>query len=84
MLWLEINWNETSSINPALMMTYTPICATYTRRRTASRGCTVTVLPGSSDVSSAVVWVETPGTEDEYAVAGDQLERAAASHTSTK
>lgn len=33
------------------------------------------LVPGSSDVSSVVVWVETPGTEDEYAVAGDQLER---------
>jgi hypothetical protein len=33
------------------------------------------IVPGSSDVSSVVVWVETPGTEDDYAVSGDQLEQ---------
>ncbi|KAF7525950.1 hypothetical protein PCG10_004458 [Penicillium crustosum] len=32
------------------------------------------IVPGSSDVSSVIVWVETPGTEDNYAVAGNQLQ----------
>ncbi|KAJ5436611.1 hypothetical protein N7445_007496 [Penicillium cf. griseofulvum] len=34
------------------------------------------IVPGSSDVSSIVIWVESPGTEDEYAVDGSQLKRA--------
>ncbi|KAJ5827252.1 hypothetical protein N7447_004015 [Penicillium robsamsonii] len=34
------------------------------------------IVPGSSDIPSVIVWVETPGTEDDYAVAGDQFERA--------
>lgn len=33
------------------------------------------IVPGSSDVSSVIVWVETPGTEDDYAVAGNKLQR---------
>ncbi|KAJ5382926.1 hypothetical protein N7517_000837 [Penicillium concentricum] len=31
------------------------------------------IVPGSSGVSSVIVWVETPGTEDDYAVVGGQL-----------
>jgi hypothetical protein len=30
------------------------------------------IVPGSSDVSSVIIWVESPGTEDEYAVDGSQ------------
>lgn len=34
------------------------------------------IVPGSSDVSSVIVWVETPGAEDDYAVTGGQFQRA--------
>ncbi|KAJ5158734.1 uncharacterized protein N7500_008385 [Penicillium coprophilum] len=33
------------------------------------------IVPGSSAVSSVIVWVETPGTENDYAVTGGQLQR---------
>ncbi|CAI7600922.1 unnamed protein product [Penicillium discolor] len=39
------------------------------------RSLQLLIVPGSSDVSSVIVWVETPGTEDGYAVAGNQLQR---------
>jgi hypothetical protein len=71
MLWLEINWNvrlhRTRVLND-------PIASASGPGFTANHTLETTRF-ASSDVSSAVVWVETPGTEDEYAVAGDQLER---------
>ncbi|KAJ5494315.1 hypothetical protein N7463_010402 [Penicillium fimorum] len=34
------------------------------------------IVPSSSGVISVIVWVETPGTEDNYVAGGGQLERA--------